>query len=78
MPLKETLTSAIPFRLISIKLNGLFMLSNKETLALNSSSTVFPSSSYSVYLKSKEVDDESHHLYNLIEMFKTPEKLVLS
>ena len=31
-----------------------------------------------VGLKSKEVDDESHHLYNLVEMFKTPEKLVLS
>ena len=31
-----------------------------------------------VKMKSKEVDDESHPLYSLVEMFKTPEKLVLS
>lgn len=31
-----------------------------------------------VELKSREVDSESHHLYSLVEMFKTPEKFVLS
>ena len=31
-----------------------------------------------VELKSREVDSESHPLYSLVEMFKTPEKFVLS